>query len=383
MNMKNKEYLVVDSAGGSPPFTSPNNSSSRYQVNSGEILYDTAFLKQLRLEMLRAQRSHSALSLILLELDKEAAEDTIAMNKVLNLVRVNTRDIDIIGFLNEKTIAILLPYTNGEGAQAICGKLVSVNQNTDFSTTIATYPDQIFESLVKNGCIRSDAFFFELYDSMDGISWFQSKLKSGIDTVGSVICILTLMPVMLMTALAIKVTSPGPVIFKQLRLGKQGTLFTFYKFRSMYVDMDDQIHREYTQNLISGQQEEVNQGSEEKPLYKIKSDPRITRIGKFIRKTSIDELPQFFNVLKGEMSLVGPRPALSYEVEKYKPWHLRRILEVKPGITGLWQVQGRSVVGWDDSVRLDIQYIKKRSLIFDLKILLRTVKVVLTCKGAE
>ena len=218
---------------------------------------------------------------------------------------------------------------------------------------------------------------------MDGISWFQSKLKSGIDTVGSVICILTLMPVMLMTALAIKVTSPGPVIFKQFRLGKQGIPFTFYKFRSMYVNMDDQINREYTRNLISGQQKEINQGSEEKPLYKIKSDPRITRIGKFIRKTSIDELPQFFNVLKGEMSLVGPRPALSYEVEKYKPWHLRRILEVKPGITGLWQVQGRSVVGWDDSVRLDIQYIRKRSLIFDLKILLRTVKVVLTCKGAE
>lgn len=382
--MKNKEYLVVDSAGGEePPFASPNNTSSRYQVNSGEILYGIDFIKQLRFEMLRSQRSDSALSLILLELDKEAYEETIAMNKVLNLVRVNIRGIDIIGFLNEKTIAILLPYTNEEGAKAICGKLVSLNQNTHFSTTIATYPDQIFESLVENGYIRSEAFFFELYDSMDGTSWFQSKLKSGIDMVGSVICILTLMPVILMTALAVKVTSPGPVIFKQLRLGKKGIPFTFYKFRSMYVSMDDQIHREYTQNLINGQQEEVNQGSEEKPLYKIKSDPRITRIGKFIRKTSIDELPQFFNVLKGEMSLVGPRPALSYEVEKYKPWHLRRILEVKPGITGLWQVQGRSVVGWDDSVRLDIQYIKKRSLIFDLKILLRTVKVVLTCKGAE
>jgi lipopolysaccharide/colanic/teichoic acid biosynthesis glycosyltransferase len=381
--MKNKEYLDVDSVGEGDLFSSSNNTSSRYHVNFGEIFYDTGFLKQLRFEMLRAQRSNSALSLILLALDKEIAETSIAMNEVLNLVRVNTRDIDIIGFLNENTIAILLPYTNEEGAKATYGKLVSVNKNTHFSTTIVTYPDQIFESLVKNGCVQADSFFFDLYDSMDGASWFQSKLKIGIDIVGSVICILALMPVMLITALVIKVTSPGPVIFKQLRLGKHGIPFTFYKFRSMYVNMDDQIHREYTQNLISGQQKEINHGSEENPLYKIKSDPRITRIGKFIRKTSIDELPQFFNVLKGEMSLVGPRPALSYEVEKYKPWHLRRILEVKPGITGLWQVQGRSVVGWDDSVRLDIQYIKERSLIFDLKILLRTVKVVLSCKGAE
>ena len=381
--MKNKEYLDVDSVGGGTPFSNSKNTSSRYRVNSGEIFYDTGFLKQLRLEMLRAQRSNSALSIILLALDKEISDASIAMTEVLNLVRVNTRDIDIIGFVNEKTIAILLPYTNEEGAKATCGKLVSVNKHTHFSTAIATYPDKIFESLVKNGCIQSDAFFFDLYDSMDGISWFQSKLKSGIDIVGSVICILALMPIMLITALVIKVTSPGPVIFKQLRLGKQGIPFTFYKFRSMYVNIDDQIHREYTRNLISGQQKEINHGSEENPFYKIKSDPRITRVGKIIRKTSIDELPQFFNVLKGEMSLVGPRPALSYEVEKYKPWHLRRILEVKPGITGLWQVQGRSIVGWDDSVRLDIQYIKKKSLIFDLKILLRTVKVVLCCKGAE
>jgi lipopolysaccharide/colanic/teichoic acid biosynthesis glycosyltransferase len=146
--------------------------------------------------------------------------------------------------------------------------------------------------------------------------------------------------------------------------------------------MDDQIHREYIQNFINGDHEKVNQGDAEKPLYKIKSDPRTTRVGRFIRKTSIDELPQFFNVLKGDMSLVGPRPPLPYEAEKYQSWHLRRILEMKPGITGLWQVEGRSKTGWDDTVRLDIRYIRHWSLMLDFKILFKTVKVVLRDRGA-
>ena len=378
--MKKSEYLLVESA--PLPFPGPDNNSSPYRVNAGEIFYDTGFLKKLRFEMLRAQRSNSSLSMILLTLDKKTDKEPTNMSEILDLVRLNTRDIDIRGFLNEKTIAILLPYTNEKGAKEICEKLLNENQKPQFSTNIVTYPDQIFESLAQNGCIRSDAFFFELYDSMDGASWLQSKLKIGIDIVGSIICIIVLMPIMLVTALAIKLTSPGPIIFSQLRVGKQGIPFRFYKFRSMHINMDDRIHREYTRELISGNQEKINQGDEEKPFYKIKFDPRITKIGKFIRKTSIDELPQFFNVLRGDMSLVGPRPPLSYEVEKYKSWHLKRILEMKPGITGLWQVEGRSMVGWDDSVRLDIKYIKDWSLRLDLKILLKTFKAVINGKGA-
>jgi lipopolysaccharide/colanic/teichoic acid biosynthesis glycosyltransferase len=134
--------------------------------------------------------------------------------------------------------------------------------------------------------------------------------------------------------------------------------------------------------LIKGEHEKINQGDEEKPLYKIKRDPRITRVGKIIRKTSIDELPQFFNVLKGEMSLVGPRPPIPYEVEKYKPWHLRRILEVKPGITGLWQVDGRSKTSFDDMVRLDLRYVQNWSLWLDIKILLKTIRAVVRQSGA-
>jgi lipopolysaccharide/colanic/teichoic acid biosynthesis glycosyltransferase len=187
---------------------------------------------------------------------------------------------------------------------------------------------------------------------------------------------------MLITALAIKITSAGPVFFKQNRFGKEGVRFPFYKFRSMLWNTDDQIHREYVTNLIKGDLEKINQGDGGDPLYKMKSDPRITKVGKIIRKTSIDELPQFFNVLKGEMSLVGPRPPLLYEVEKYEPWHLRRILEVKPGITGLWQVDGRSKTSFDDMVRMDLRYVQNWSLWLDIKILIKTFRAVLRSHGA-
>src|SRR6202165_2451708 len=187
---------------------------------------------------------------------------------------------------------------------------------------------------------------------------------------------------MLIIAAAIRITSSGPVIFKQARLGKRGVPFVFYKFRSMSVNADDRIHRAYVASLISGDHEGINQGNTAKPLYKLKSDPRVTRVGRVIRKTSMDELPQLFNVLKGDMSLVGPRPPIPYEAEKYEAWHLRRILEIRPGITGLWQVEGRSKTSFDDMVRLDLRYIRDCSLMLDLKILIKTVKVVLRCDGA-
>jgi lipopolysaccharide/colanic/teichoic acid biosynthesis glycosyltransferase len=150
----------------------------------------------------------------------------------------------------------------------------------------------------------------------------------------------------------------------------------------MRTGNDDSIHRQYVQNLIKGDNAKVNQQTGTDPLYKIKSDPRVTSVGRLIRKTSIDELPQLFNVLKGDMSLVGPRPPLPYEAENYRSWHLRRVLDIKPGITGLWQVEGRSKVSFDEMVRLDLRYIRSCSLALDLRILLKTVLVVLTCDGA-
>jgi lipopolysaccharide/colanic/teichoic acid biosynthesis glycosyltransferase len=207
-------------------------------------------------------------------------------------------------------------------------------------------------------------------------------LKRVVDIIGSIALILLLSPVMLVTALAIALGSPGPIIFKQIRLGRRGAPFVFYKFRSMLVNSDDQIHREYVTNLIEGKLDDVNQGDAANPHFKIKADPRVTGIGTIIRATSIDELPQLFNVLKGDMSLVGPRPPLPYEAEKYQSWHLRRVLEIRPGITGLWQVEGRSKTSFDDMVRLDLRYIRSCSPLLDLKILLKTVLVVLKRDGA-
>ena len=375
--MKNDEHFPVESLAS---LKLPMN-SNHHQLNVEELFYDSSFFNQLRLEKLRAHRSKTTLSIILLTLDKVTEGESINLNKTLDTVRERIRNTDISGFVNHNTIGILLPDTNENGAREICGKLINGDKNPQFSATVSSYPDHIFESLAKTGSIRPDAFPFGLENSR-GSSWFKLLSKRGVDILGSIIGIIIFMPVMLITALAIKVTSPGPVIFKQIRLGKQGTPFTFYKFRSMHVNTDDQIHRDYIRDFIKGHNEKVNQGDAEEPLFKIKSDPRITRVGRFIRKTSIDELPQFFNVLKGDMSLVGPRPPLPYEAEKYEPWHLRRILEMKPGITGLWQVEGRSKTGWDDTVRLDIRYINNWSFMLDMKILLKTVKVVLRCRGA-
>ena len=161
---------------------------------------------------------------------------------------------------------------------------------------------------------------------------------------------------MIVIGALIKITSKGPVIFKQERVGYRGIPFIFYKFRTMRADCEEEKHREYMKKLIGGKSDETNLGTKDKPLFKLKNDDRVTRIGHILRKSSLDELPQFFNVLAGTMSLVGPRPPVHYEVKNYKIWHWRRIMEAKPGLTGLWQVEGRSRLKYDDMVRLDLKY---------------------------
>ena len=196
-------------------------------------------------------------------------------------------------------------------------------------------------------------------------------LKRVMDVVGSGLAIILASPLLCVIALLVKLTSKGPVLFKQQRLGQFGNSFTFFKFRSMYVNNDHKIHQTFIKRVIKGEHDGRSEDGS-KAVYKMTNDPRITRIGRFIRRTSLDELPQFINVLKGEMSLVGPRPPIAYECEVYDIWHRRRVLEVKPGITGLWQVKGRSRVRFDEMVRLDLQYARNWSLWLDIKILLQT-----------
>ena len=183
--------------------------------------------------------------------------------------------------------------------------------------------------------------------------------KRGIDFFLSFSSIIILLPILLVIALIIKLDSKGPVIFKQERVGFRGKKFHMYKFRSMVVNAEKLKDKLQKDNEMSG------------PMFKMKKDPRITRVGKFIRKTSIDELPQLFNVLKGEMSLVGPRPSLPKEVMKFEPWMLKR-LEVKPGLTCYWQVSGRSSIGFEEWMELDCKYVKDRSILLDLKLIFKT-----------
>jgi len=210
----------------------------------------------------------------------------------------------------------------------------------------------------------------------------QMRIKRAIDIVGSAALLLVLLPLLATISVIIKLTSKGPVLFKQERLGMFGARFKCLKFRSMYMNCKSEVHQNYAKQFISGKVEAEKKDGTAPTVYKLTNDPRITPIGRFIRRTSLDELPQFWNVLRGDMSLVGPRPPVPYEFEMYDFWHRRRVLEVRPGVTGLWQVYGRSRTKFDDMVRLDLRYCQTWSLLLDLKILFATPKAVVSGSGA-
>ncbi len=204
-------------------------------------------------------------------------------------------------------------------------------------------------------------------------------LKRAFDVAFSLGALVCFSPVLAVCAAAIKATSPGPVFFRQERVGRDGRRFTLYKLRTMRSDCDPSIHEKYTAQWIAGKSGDGKSG-DGNGVHKLMDDPRVTPVGRLLRRSGLDEIPQFFNVLKGDMSVVGPRPPLPYEVERYTDWHRRR-LQVLPGITGLWQVSGRNSLSFDDMVRLDIEYIENWSLALDMKIVLRTVPAMIMSEG--
>ncbi|HXV64077.1 MAG TPA: sugar transferase [Vicinamibacteria bacterium] len=209
--------------------------------------------------------------------------------------------------------------------------------------------------------------------------WYRFAKRS-IDIVGAVIGISILAVPMLLIAIAIKLTSRGPVLYKQVRVGFQGRMFTFLKFRTMRAGANDEIHRKYQWNFINGRVPVKPLDDAGRPLFKVPDDPRITPLGRVLRRTCLDELPQLFHVLLGTMSLVGPRPPIPYEVDIYQDWHRRRVLEAKPGITGLWQVLRTYNTTFKEMVRYDLNYINNQSIWLDLKIILRTLPVVMNTR---
>ena len=199
------------------------------------------------------------------------------------------------------------------------------------------------------------------------------------DAALAALILLALLPILAFCAFVVRRSSPGPILFRQRRVGAQGREFTCLKFRTMRADADPALHRAYAAEFITGQA--ARRGGDA-PVYKLVGDPRITPAGHWLRRTSLDELPQLWNLLRGEMSLVGPRPPIPYEVACYRPEHLRR-LAAKPGITGLWQVSGRSSTTFEEMVALDLAYIESASFLFDLRILFRTIPAVFGRQGAH
>jgi exopolysaccharide biosynthesis polyprenyl glycosylphosphotransferase len=257
-------------------------------------------------------------------------------------------------------------------------------------------PDALFDVMMRSGRRRGVEFRIapnlfnclprkteiDQIGALPMIRLFREPLSSGarltkraFDIIIASVALLLLSPLWLLIAALIKLDSPGQVIYKQERVGMDGRIFLFYKFRTMRADADDRLHREYQQKLIAGRPE-ANVGDGERPAYKLRSDSRVTRLGRVLRRLSLDELPQLLNVLLGDMSVVGPRPPIPYEVENYELWHRKR-LDMKPGLTGLWQVSGRNRLPFEEMVRLDLFYIENWSLLLDLKIILRTLPVML------
>jgi lipopolysaccharide/colanic/teichoic acid biosynthesis glycosyltransferase len=345
--------------------------------SDADLLPRDVFMRDVRRERLRADRSGSPLSIVVFSVPQAHghASATADLGTLLDVLHARTRETDSIGHLGHERIALLCPDTDAGGAEELSLKIAHALTPLVCASERATYPGALFDDLVQGGALKPLTTPFVESDGRKAYA-----AKRAIDIVVASLMLVLLSPLMLLVAAAISITSRGPVIFKQKRLGQGGVPFTFYKFRSMVVDGDDSIHRKYIEQHIK--HDAAAAALTDAVPYKVSKDPRITRIGRFIRKTSIDELPQLFNILRGDMSLVGPRPPIPYEARHYQSWHLRRITSVKPGLTGLWQVEGRGRVSFNEMVRLDLRYIRDCSMVLDLKILAKTVLVVVRCLGA-
>jgi lipopolysaccharide/colanic/teichoic acid biosynthesis glycosyltransferase len=316
--------------------------------------------------------------------------------KILFTVSSFIRETDFAGWYeNDSVVGVVFTEITVEDGNSIPATILArvtetlrgdlpAEQFNRLSFTYHVFPEDRDDNRNANDGQRpsNPTLYPDLSQREDTRKWFRF-MKRAMDVLGSLLALLLLSPLFLIIALAVKVTSQGPVFFRQRRLGQFGKPFVFLKFRSMYVNNDASVHREYVTQLIAGKAGKQPVSGSDDGVYKLTNDPRISRVGAFLRRTSLDELPQFINVLKGEMSLVGPRPPIPYEAEAYDIWHRRRLLEAKPGLTGLWQVCGRSRVKFDDMVRLDLQYARTWSPWMDLKILARTPGAVLLGEGAR
>lgn len=361
--------------------------------DSEEILSEGAFRRMISLERKRSERSERPFVLLLIDTGHNETGDLQGRILLGTLAALHgaIRETDVTGW-----------YTTNSVLGVIFTEIV-LDKDTILSTILSRIGGLLRDRIDTDqfGRIKFSFHVFpEDWDSRDpdrpsnptlypdlekrqGSNRLGHATKRLIDVLGSLSLLVILSPVFCVIAAAIKLNSRGPVLFRQKRIGEHGTPFTFLKFRSMYEGNDASEHEEYVRQLIAGQAEKKSANGNDEGVFKLTNDPRVTPVGRILRRSSLDELPQLINVLCGEMSLVGPRPPVRYEVEAYEVWHRGRLLEAKPGITGLWQVSGRSRVGFDDMVRLDLRYARTWSPWMDIKILLRTPAAVLSGEGAH
>jgi lipopolysaccharide/colanic/teichoic acid biosynthesis glycosyltransferase len=357
------------------------------------ILNADAFRRMITLERKRSERSRKPFMLLLLDMgDRLPSEKNgKTLSKILAALSASTRDTDVTGwYANNCVVGVMfteiatgdsssVPTTIIARVTETLRKNLTLEQFNKVSLSFHLFP----EDWDKNAQGPTNPTLYpDLSQREEARKTFRA-VKRMMDVLGSLLALVFFSPIFLCAAVAIKATSKGPVFFRQGRIGQHGNPFVFLKFRSMHVNNDASVHKEYVQRLIAGKADKHPSNGNGQGVYKLTKDSRITRVGAFLRKTSLDELPQFVNVLKGEMSLVGPRPPVPYEVEAYDIWHRRRLLEARPGITGLWQVSGRSRVTFDDMVRLDLHYARTWSPWTDIKILLRTPGAVVLGEGAH
>jgi lipopolysaccharide/colanic/teichoic acid biosynthesis glycosyltransferase len=362
-------------------------------TGESKILRELDFRRMIEIERKRTERTNKPFVLMLLEPSDhyECKETVHFLESLLAILQLLIRDTDSIGWYKEQS-SVGVVYTGFDAnvkssvVNAIREKVITTlkinltsNKYDQVIISFHIFPDNW---MYNNPEGSKDPILYTDHRSTNNSRRTLLLVKRAVDIFFASLMLITLAPLFAVISLAIKASSKGPVLFRQQRVGWYGKPFTFLKFRSMYDNNDDRVHREYVTKLIANESKRQLAKKSGHQAYKLKNDRRVTAVGRILRKSSMDELPQLINVLIGDMSLVGPRPPLPYEVEVYQTWHRRRVMEVKPGITGLWQVTGRSRMRFDEMVRLDLRYATQWSPWLDLKILMLTPLAVLKGDGA-
>ncbi len=358
------------------------------QKSTSHVIREDLFKGVLIRERKRSDRSNQPFVLLLVTAeDFDGDRSSLARDAAVAAVTAAKRDTGVVGWFKQRSVlGVILPDIDMPES-ALCELEARVRQELSRrldQATVAKFAMGRYAHAPDRS--RGDADFLPI-DTLLGTSVTHERrlpmydvIKRMLDIACSLALLAMLLPLLLLLAALVKLTSAGPVFFRQTRIGLNAKPFTMLKFRTMHVNADHAVHQKYVSWFIKSSAQVPEAGKD--TLFKIANDPRVTPVGRILRKTSFDELPQLWNVVRGDMSLVGPRPPLHYEVEQYAPWHHRRVLEAKPGITGLWQVSGRSRTTFDEMVRLDLRYAKTRSLWTDIKILLATPAAVFSGKGA-